>query len=149
MSEKRGESDEVVGRGPRARRKVDEQPPPCTPSSGGHERRGCRARSPNTPLFFSDCSGNSPYNGTVPTTGNSLHRKHVMAAVGNGSQPFRRAALRQAQGDLPLPPPAGDMSDEAVGRGPRARRFSGNERNQANGTTRAVPERAAFRTVRG
>ena len=40
-------------------------------------------------------------------------------------------------------------SDEAVGRGPRARRFSGNERNQANGTTRAVPERAAFRTVRG
>ena len=29
--------------------------------------------------------------------------------------------------------------DEAVGRGPRARRFSGNERNQANGTTRAVP----------
>ena len=41
-------------------------------------------------------------------------------------------------------------SNEAVGRGPRARRFSGNERNQANGTTRAaVPERAAFRTVRG
>jgi hypothetical protein len=35
-------------------------------------------------------------------------------------------------------------SDEAVGRGPRARRFSGNERNQANATTRAVPERAVF-----
>ena len=33
--------------------------------------------------------------------------------------------------------------NEVVGRGPRARRFSGNERNQANGTTRAVPERAA------
>ena len=40
-------------------------------------------------------------------------------------------------------------SDEAVGRGPRTRRFSGNERNQANATTRAVPERAVFRTVRG
>ena len=59
----------------------------------------------------------------------SLQRKHVMAVVGNGFQPFR--------------------SDGVVGRGPRARRFSGNERNQANGTTRAVPERAAFRTVRG
>ena len=35
-------------------------------------------------------------------------------------------------------------SNEVVGRDPRARRFSGNERNQANGTTRAVPERAAF-----
>ena len=46
--------------------------------------------------------------------------------------------------DLPLPPPEGDTSEEAVGRGPRTRRFSGNERNQANGTTRAVPERAAF-----
>ena len=34
--------------------------------------------------------------------------------------------------------------NEVVGRGPRARRFSGNERNQANATTRAVPERAAF-----
>ena len=53
-----------------------------------------------------------------------------MAVVGNGFQPFRRGALRQAQGDLPLPLPAGDMSDEDVGRGPRARRFS-------------------FRTVRG
>ena len=70
-------------------------------------------------------------------------------AVGRGFQPFRRTALRQAQGDLPLPPPAGDTSDEVVGRGPRTRRFSGNERNQANATTRAVPERAAFRTVRG
>ena len=70
MSEKRGESDEVVGRDPRARRKVDEQPPPA-------------------------------------------------------------------------PPPAGDTSNEVVGRGPRTRRFSGNERNQANATTRAVPERAA------
>ena len=45
-------------------------------------------------------------------------------AVGNGFQPFRRAALRQAQGDLPLPPPEGDTRDEVVGRGPRARRFS-------------------------
>ena len=27
------------------------------------KHRGCRARSPNAPLFFSDCSGNSPYNG--------------------------------------------------------------------------------------
>jgi len=45
-----------------------------------------------------------------------------MAVVGNGFQPFRRAALRQAQGDLPLPPPEGDTRDEVVGRGPRARR---------------------------
>jgi hypothetical protein len=67
-----------------------------------------------------------------------------MAVVGNGFQPFRRAALRQAQGDHPLPPPAGDKRNEVVGRGPRTRRFSGNERNQANATTRAVPERAAF-----
>jgi hypothetical protein len=35
-------------------------------------------------------------------------------------------------------------SDEVVGRGPRTRRFSGNDRNQANATTRAVPERATF-----
>ena len=35
---------------------------PCTPASGGQEQCGCRARSPNAPLFFPDCSGNSPYN---------------------------------------------------------------------------------------
>jgi len=46
-----------------------------------------------------------------------------MAVVRNGFQPFRQAALRQAQGDLPLPPPAGDKSDvgrvkrEAIGDG--------------------------------
>jgi hypothetical protein len=46
-----------------------------------------------------------------------------MAVVGNGFQPFRQAALRQAQGDLPLPPPAGEKSDvgrvkrEAIGDG--------------------------------
>ena len=70
---------------------------------------------------------------SVPTTGNSpynIHflRKHVIAVVGNGFQPFRRGALRQAQGDLPLPLPAGDMSNEAVGRGPRARRKVGEQR---------------------
>ena len=89
MSEKRGESDEAVGRGPRTRR---------------FSFRTVRGTVPTT--------GNSPYNGTVPTTGDSLHRKHVIAVVGNGSQPFRRAALRQAQGDLPLPPPEGDTSNE-------------------------------------
>ena len=26
------------------------------------QHRGCRARSPNAPFSFSDCSGNSPYN---------------------------------------------------------------------------------------
>ena len=54
-------------------------------------------------------------------------------------------ARRKVDEQPPLAhPPAGDTSDGVVGRGPRARRFSGNERNQANGTTRAVPERAAF-----
>jgi len=81
MSEKRGESNEVVGRGPRARR-------------------------------FSDCSGNSPYNGTVPTSGNSLHRKHVMAVVGNGFQPFRK------MGEQPPPTPASGGHEQ---RGCRAR----------------------------
>ena len=89
MSEEKGESDEAVGRGPRARR-----------------------------FSFRTVRG------TVPTTEQSLQRKHVMAVVGNGSQPFRGVALRQAQGDNPLPPPAGDTINEAVGRGPRARRFS-------------------------
>ena len=104
-------SNEVVGRGPRARRKVDEQRGcrerfPTVPlfSSGGHERRCCRARSPNAPLF-------GLFGGTVPTSGNSLHRKHVMAVVGNGFQPFRFS-------------PAGDKSNEAVGNGSRTRRFS-------------------------
>ena len=31
---------------------------------------------------------------------------------------------QRAMSDLPLPPPEGDTSEEAVGRGPRARRFS-------------------------
>ena len=54
-------------------------------------------------------------------------------AVGNGFQPFRRAALRQAQGDLPLPPPpAGDTSNEVVGRGPRTRRKVGEQRATSN-----------------
>jgi len=109
MSEKRGESDEVVGRGfqpfrrtalrqaqgdlplpppegeksdvgrccrarspnaPQSRRATS----PYPPASGGQEQWGCRARSPSAPLFFSDCSGitwrsrDSPYNGTVPTS---------------------------------------------------------------------------------
>jgi len=64
MSEKRGESDEAVGRGPRA------------------AFRTVRGTVPTMEQ--------SLQRGTVPTTGNSLHRKHVMAAVGNGSQPFRR-----------------------------------------------------------
>jgi hypothetical protein len=33
-------------------------------------------------------------------------------AVGRGFQPFRRTALRQAQGDLPLHPREGEKSDE-------------------------------------
>jgi len=126
-------SDEAVGRGPRARR------------FSGNERNQANGTTRAVP----ERAAFRTVRGTVPTTGNNLHRKHVIAVVGNGFQPFRRAALRQAQGDLPLHPPAGDTSNDVVGRGPRTRRFSGNERNQANATTRAVPERAAFRTVRG
>ena len=124
--------DEAVGRGPRTRRKVDEQRGCRERFSTVPEGRrgGCRARFPNAPLFglFGE---QSLQQGTVPTTGDSLHRKHVIAVVGNGSQPFRFS-------------PAGDKSnevvgngsqpfrrvDEVVGRGPRTRRFS-------------------FRTVRG
>jgi len=43
--------------------------------------------------------------------------------VGNGSQPFRRVDERRAMNDLPLPPPAGDTSEEVVGRGPRRAAF--------------------------
>ena len=50
------------------------------------KHRGCRARSPNAPLFFSDCSGNSPYNGEQ-----SLQYPippQVCKACRNGLKPF-------------------------------------------------------------
>jgi len=79
MSEKRGESNEVVGRDPRARRFSD-----CSGNSPYNREQSLhRGTAPTT--------RQSLHLGTVPTTGNSLHRKHVMAVVGNGSQPFRRA----------------------------------------------------------
>ena len=47
-----------------------------------------------------------------------------------------------------LTPPAGDTSNEAVGRGPRAPFFDEQDKEYWHGIS-AVPERAAFRIVRG
>ena len=39
-----------------------------------------------------------------------------MEVVGNGFQPFRMGALRQAQGDLPLPPEGDNRGEGGKGR---------------------------------
>ena len=58
---------------------------------------------------------------------------YVIAAVGNGSQPFRRvdeqregnSNEQRATSDLSLPPPEGDTSD--VGRGKKGKTGDGRE----------------------
>ena len=73
-------------------------------------------------------------------------------AVGNGSQPFRRvdeqregkSDEQRATSDLPLPPPEGDTSNEAVGRGPRARRFSPEGDNTPCTSSSVIPADAGI-----
>ena len=98
-------SNEVVGRGPRTRRFPGNERNQANGTTRAiPERAVFRTVRGTVPTTEQSLQRDSPYNGTVPTSGDSLHRKHVIAVVGNGSQPFRRAALRQAQGDHPLPP---------------------------------------------
>ena len=118
-------SDEVVGNGSQPFRRVDEA-----------VGRGPRARR----FSFRTVRG------TVPTTGDSLHRKHVIAVVGTGSQPFRRVDEQRATSDLPLPPPEGDTSNEAVGNGSQP--FRRAALRQAQGDLPLHPRQRGTRAMR-